>query len=289
MARETRNRKLTTRTAVARIALAALLPVVAVPAFAATCVRTLTADVVAFDQPLMYNRLGASNVNGMMYALQARRHQRRRQAAADRGRRGDAGPGRAAARQAARVRWCCASRPATACTVHAARTCSRPRRIRSTAARSTATGVPPFALIVDDQVADRNVGFHVNGMQVVNSIDDDSQRRRQERDRASCRRAAASTYTLYAEKEGVFLVQSDGATFGADANQGNAANGLFGQVIVEPKGARIYRSQVTEEEMRLVDAPAPTRERASPIINYEATYPTTHAVDRQKARPACRS
>ncbi len=31
--------------------------------------RTLTADVVAFDQPLMYNRLGASNVNGMMFAL----------------------------------------------------------------------------------------------------------------------------------------------------------------------------------------------------------------------------
>ncbi|HSG75028.1 MAG TPA: hypothetical protein VLA30_02710, partial [Burkholderiales bacterium] len=31
--------------------------------------RTLTADVVAFDQPLMYNRLGASNINGMMFAL----------------------------------------------------------------------------------------------------------------------------------------------------------------------------------------------------------------------------
>ena len=36
---------------------------------AITCARTLTADVVAFDQPIMFNRLGAANVNGMMYAL----------------------------------------------------------------------------------------------------------------------------------------------------------------------------------------------------------------------------
>jgi len=38
-------------------------------AAAITCARTLTADVVAFDQPIMFNRLGAANVNGMMYAL----------------------------------------------------------------------------------------------------------------------------------------------------------------------------------------------------------------------------
>ena len=36
---------------------------------AVTCARTLTADVVVFDQPLMYNRLGAQNVNGITYAL----------------------------------------------------------------------------------------------------------------------------------------------------------------------------------------------------------------------------
>src|SRR4029450_9011195 len=36
---------------------------------AITCARTLTADVIAFDNPIMFNRLGAANVNGMMYAL----------------------------------------------------------------------------------------------------------------------------------------------------------------------------------------------------------------------------
>ena len=39
---------------------------------AITCARTLTADVIAFDQPIMFNRLGAANVNGMMYASRAR-------------------------------------------------------------------------------------------------------------------------------------------------------------------------------------------------------------------------
>ena len=35
----------------------------------AACTNTVTASVVAIDQPLMFNRLGAQNVNGMMYAL----------------------------------------------------------------------------------------------------------------------------------------------------------------------------------------------------------------------------
>src|SRR5690606_4445931 len=36
---------------------------------AVQCQRTLVANVVAMDQPLMFNRLGAQNVNGMMFAL----------------------------------------------------------------------------------------------------------------------------------------------------------------------------------------------------------------------------
>ena len=37
------------------------------------CERTIKADVVAFDQPFFYNRLGAVNPAGMIYALRARR------------------------------------------------------------------------------------------------------------------------------------------------------------------------------------------------------------------------
>jgi len=35
----------------------------------ATCSRTITAKVVAFNQPITFNRLGAVNPVGMMYAL----------------------------------------------------------------------------------------------------------------------------------------------------------------------------------------------------------------------------
>ena len=36
-----------------------------------TCDRTIKADVVAFDQPFFYNRLGAVNPAGMIYALRS--------------------------------------------------------------------------------------------------------------------------------------------------------------------------------------------------------------------------
>ena len=36
---------------------------------AVQCQRNLVANVVALDQPLMFNRLGAQNINGMMFAL----------------------------------------------------------------------------------------------------------------------------------------------------------------------------------------------------------------------------
>src|SRR5689334_79377 len=34
-----------------------------------SCNRVITADVVALDQPIVYNRLGALNPGGMMFAL----------------------------------------------------------------------------------------------------------------------------------------------------------------------------------------------------------------------------
>ncbi len=38
-------------------------------AYAAQCARELTADVVALDQVFVYNRLGAYNPGGMIFAL----------------------------------------------------------------------------------------------------------------------------------------------------------------------------------------------------------------------------
>jgi hypothetical protein len=46
---------------------------------------------------------------------------------------------------------------------------------------------------------------------------------------------------------------------------------MFGALNVQPKGARIYRSQVTEEEMRI--ATTGHTDLGQPIINYETLYP----------------
>ncbi|HET6720964.1 MAG TPA: hypothetical protein VFH22_15030, partial [Rhodocyclaceae bacterium] len=53
----------------ATVFLAALATTATTAQAAPTCVRNLLAEVVAIDQPLMFNRLGAQNINGMVYAL----------------------------------------------------------------------------------------------------------------------------------------------------------------------------------------------------------------------------
>jgi hypothetical protein len=103
---------------------------------------------------------------------------------------------------------------------------------------------------IDDQVLDRHVSFHVAGMQWVNGPADDSSFVGTNAD-STVAQGGFRSYKLYAEQEGVFVARGMATTVGSDANQGNASNLLFGQVIVEPIGARIYRSQTTEEEMRL--------------------------------------
>ena len=113
--------------------------------------------------------------------------------------------------------------------------------------------VPPFNILVDEQVADRTVGFHVTGMQLRTGIADDSSMvGRVVTDPGSMVPVGQSkVYRLFAEKEGVFLAQSLGGPFGSEGSQGNSANGLFGQVIVEPKA----REDLSRRGDRGRDAP----------------------------------
>ena len=104
---------------------------------AITCARTLTADVVAFDQPLMYNRLGASNINGMMFAL--RRDVVESTAAHDM-RRGACAPAASTLRPDKRPRPLVLRVAAGDCLRSSSRTCSPPTANPNT--RSTA-GVQP--------------------------------------------------------------------------------------------------------------------------------------------------
>ncbi|MEQ1776926.1 MAG: hypothetical protein ABL863_00095, partial [Nitrosomonas sp.] len=134
----------------------------------------------------------------------------------------------------------------------------------------------------DDQVASRYVGFHPQGLELVTSIDDDSSYvGKNKNSLAPPAPGETRTYCFRAEKEGAYLVSSDGAVFGGEGTSGNSGVGLFGAVIVEPKDARFYRAQVTEEEMRLAtwkdtddkgDKTPRLTPDGHPVINYEAIY-----------------
>ncbi|BDG04033.1 cupredoxin domain-containing protein [Anaeromyxobacter oryzae] len=254
------------------IAVAVLLPASAGAAPGIQCARTITADVVVLDQPFLFNRLGAQNVNGIMYAL-------RRDVVAIPA--AGALPSPDAPLAAGQVMLRPDKRP-------------RPLVLRIAAGdclvvsfQNLLDPVPNprspnvFAEVdagIDDQVRSRMAGFHAQGLQVVDGVQSDG---------SFAGRNASSlvppggraTYTLFGEHEGTFLVTSHGATFGSEGLAGNNGSGMFAVVNVEPRGASFYRSQVTEEELRLA-----TRGRTAagqPIVDYGARYPSTvQAADR---------
>ncbi|MCM2357041.1 MAG: copper oxidase [Geobacteraceae bacterium] len=244
------------------------------PAAAAVCGRTITADVVAIDQPLMFNRLGAQNINGMAYVL------RRDVINLDSGlpltAGGAAVPGKVAIRPDKRPRPLVLRVAAGDCLqvnfqnllAGAANPRQAPEEINN----------EPFNIQIDDQVADRFAGFHPQGMQLVGGINSDSSFVGQNAN-SLVPPGGSAVYSFFAEKEGTFLVQSYGASFGGEGSAGNSGTGLFGAVNVEPKLAKFYRSQVTDEELRLATRmekkgkPKKTAD-GHPIINYEAKYPS---------------
>ncbi|HSP79425.1 MAG TPA: hypothetical protein VLQ93_12895, partial [Myxococcaceae bacterium] len=233
---------------------------------AATCARTHTANVVVLDQPLMFNRLGAQNVNGIVYAL--RRDVINQDTGLPLTRGGAAVPGRVTLRPDKRPRPLVLRAAEGDCLqvnfTNLLTPLANPRQAPAL------INDLPFNLQIDDQVADRTAGFTVSGMQLVNGIADDSSFVGNNGN-SLVAPGQSATYTWFAEKEGAFLVTSDGATFGGEGTYGNGANGMFAAITVQPRGAGFYRSQVTEEELRL--ATTGTAPTGQPIIDYEALYP----------------
>ncbi|MGY2258741.1 manganese-oxidizing multicopper oxidase MnxG [Pseudomonas sp. SDO55104_S430] len=233
---------------------------------AVQCQRTLVANVVAMDQPLMFNRLGAHNPNGMMFALRA-------DVVDTNGvlitQGGSATPGQVTLRPDKRPRPLVLRVAAGDClTVNLQNLLAFQANPNGQGGdhENGANG----ELHVDAQVADRHVGFQVNGLQAFGSINDISANSGRN-DNTLLAPGQSRSYTLYAEREGTFVATSYGATFGSEGSSGNVGNGLFGQVVVLPKGGRAYHNTVTEEDMRLA-----TRGRTpagQPIIDYQARYP----------------
>ena len=200
----------------------------------APCVRTISADVVALDQPLTLNRLGASLPGGMIFAL---------------------------ADDVVACDPTDASGTLTAGKVML-RPGKRPRplvlrmnvgdclRIHFTNLLSPSMGQGALT---------RYAGLHINGLDLVPSaagapgIAGDGSWVGKNGGAAGSLvpPGGGTTYTYFAKAEGTFLIASADNS-GADnlrRNQGQPGQGLFGALNVQPEWAEWYRSQVTNEDL----------------------------------------
>ncbi len=123
--------------------------------------------------------------------------------------------------------------------------------------------------IDSDEPATRSASIHVNGLELSGSLASDGTN---VGFNASSLAAPGETktYTWIAKKEGGYLLYSMAAAAGGEGDGGQLGLGLFGSVNVEPAGSSWYRSQVTGPQ--LAEATTGTSERGTPIIgDYDIT------------------
>ena len=228
----------------------------------------VTAYVVAIDQSLTLNRLGANLPNGQMFAL-AR----------------DVFPKSSADESetnSCRARWNTSGR----CTAGNVRLRSG-KRPRPLVVRVNEGGC--LQLIFANLLAPSNTAktqpqasLHVQGVEWLQSAEDDGSWVGKNAS-SLVKPDGIHTYTLSAEHEGPYVLYSAADTFTRPSKAtdgGQLSLGLFGAVNVQPAGAEWYRSQVTEQELCRASAdadPAATVCRRShpnelPNVNYRAVY-----------------
>src|SRR5215217_6405 len=217
------------------------------------CERTIKAAVVALDQPFFYNRLGAVNPAGMIYAL------RRDVRAKSFGGFGDFVAGNVVLKNYKRARPIVLRMNVGDCLQILFQNMLDPNRAD------------------DNQPATRTAGIHAVGLNLRNSILDDGSNVGANPS-SLVAPGNSITYTLYAEKEGNHLIYSTAATTGGEGDGGSLPMGLFGSINVEARGAEWYRSQVTEKDLSLATkknadgTPMKTTD-GQPILDYDAVYP----------------
>jgi hypothetical protein len=217
---------------------------------APNCERTIKADVVAFDQPFFYNRLGAVNPAGMIYALRSDVQPKSGTALT---------PGNVVLKKYKRPRPIVLRMNVGDCIQILFQNLLDPQRAD------------------EDQPATRTASIHAVGLQLKNSILDDGSNVGTNQS-SLVAPGQSITYTLYAEKEGNHVLYSTAATTGGEGDGGSLPMGLFGAVNIEPRGAEWYRSQVTEADMTLAtkrnpDGTLMKTPAGQPVLNYDAVYP----------------
>ncbi len=231
------------------------------------CNRTLTADIVAFDMPLMYNRLGAQNINGMMFALKRDVINLTSGKPLTAG--GAAEPGNVALRPDKRPRPLVLRVGAGDCLAYTVTNLLAPARNPFDPVEER-SGIP-FNLNINDQVTDRRVSLRFQGTELVTGIADDGSFVGNNGS-SLVAPGGSATYTVRAPQQGTFVGTSYGATAGGEGLGGNTANGLWAVLTVGPRSSAFYRSQLTREEMDLASGAAVTA-AGQPVVDYEARYP----------------
>ncbi len=218
----------------------------------------VTAKVVALNQPIMLNRLGAAIPQGMVFALE-------KDVVGDATQGWMLRPDKRPRPMVLRVRQGdCLQITLT-------------NRLPATPPSPSSPIPPPLATVTNQ------VSLHVQGLEIVNSNDDDGTFVGQNATSGLIEPGKTKTYTLYAAQIGAYLLYSASSTFGGGGNGGGQiTNGLFGAVNVEPASSEFYRSQVTRDDLlryatkkdgqgQPMFTPA-----GQPLIDYDAHYPAAH-------------
>jgi hypothetical protein len=201
------------------------------------CLHLIVANVVAIDQVYFYNRFGAFNPAGMLYALSR-----------------DVESNSAGQYQLKQGK--------------------RPRPIvlrvnEGDCLQVNFTNRLNDPRPDDNSSATRKASIHVNGLDYVGGISSDGANVGTNTPSSLVEPGKSITYIWYAAKQGQYLMHSMGAAAGGEGDGGQVTLGLFGSVNVEPKGSKWYRSQVTAETLNAAIVPTIDGKLK---INYEATY-----------------
>ena len=228
-----------------------------------TCGREISADVVALDQAFYANRLGALQTGGMIFALRADVQSNiphvSKLTAGNVMLRPDKRPRPIVLRMNAgdclTIQFQNLLNPAPAVIngdnkwISAAGPGFNPRQVQMVPSNPNPNGAPldPY---LRAQSATRFAGIHVMGMQPLSIQSDGSAVGTNTSSLAAP--GASLTYKFFAEAEGAFLLYSTGADVGDTFGYGGQlSQGLFGAAVVQPQGAEWYRSQVTNNELRM--------------------------------------
>jgi len=238
---------------------------------AAACARTLTAKVVAFDQVYTYNRFGAFNPGGMMYALE-------RDVVAIDSASGTASRGLVSGnvqlRPDKRPRPLVLRMNEGDClqvTFRNLLTNTRPAvegiNFTNQPDKQTYTG-EPVKLQQNNTTFTRTASMHVNGLEYQNGPSASDGAHVGNNTSSLVAPDNSKTYTWYGRKQGQYMLHSLGAPVGGEGDGGQTVLGLFGAVVVEPQGAKWYRSQVTADKLAAVTTGR--NPDGTPKINFEA-------------------